>query len=288
MRRCLCVDKDHRDLVSYIQTKRNLDVLTSMTLFYLLGFTERPFFDRAFDDRSGPRNPRGNNMENRREESANRQTWNPNAKDEDRMSVNSSEPNDAKEKKASRWGNSSPKSIISDEENWDDEGERKNDGKNDGKSTILPLPQTEPIDDSDVDFDDGATATATASAIEKPAENECDDAGVEDNEPQQSVPLQPATDEQNSPKSFDMFADNESTTARPQETTFNNCDDESVGNTDNLNESTECTTPLYDEPEEKKGNIEKDEQNEVGVSFTETKDEKKWEPELPGIPGIDD
>lgn len=214
----------------------------------------------------------------------NRPNWNAAAKDEDRMSVNSSEPNDTKDKKASRWGNSSPKSLVSDEENWDDDGERKNDGK----STIVPLPQTEPIDDSDVDFDDDATASA---AIEKSIQNDTGDTGaVEDNQSQQSPESQqPAAIDQNPSKSFDMFADNEATTFRPQETAFSNCDDKSVENTDNPNETTECnTTPLYDEPEEKKGNTEKDEQNDIGVNFSETKDDKKWEPELPGIPGIDD
>lgn len=254
----------------------------------MLGFAERPFFDRGvgFDDRSGPRNPR-NVVENRRDESTNRPTWNATAKDEDRVSVNSSEQNDSKDKKASRWGNSSPKSIVSEEENWDDEGERKNDGK----SLIVQLPQTEPIDDdSDVDFDDGATATVN----EKSAKNEIVDTGggsdnVENDEPSQSVPLQhPVKDDQSLPNSFDMFDDKETATIRPKETAFNNSDDKDVENADNNDEAAECnTTPLYDEPEEKKESTEKDEHNDIGVD-SESKDEKKWEPELPGVPGIDD
>lgn len=253
-------------------------------MFYL-GFAERPFFDRGggFDDRGGPRNPRGNATENRRDEPMNRPNWNAAAKDEDRMSVNSAEPNDTKDKKTSRWGNSSPKSLVSDEENWDDEGERKNDDN----STIVPLPQTEPIDDSDVDFDDDATASA---AIEKSNQNDTGNTGgAEDNQSQQFIPSQhPAENDQ---KSFDMFADNEAITIRPQETAFSNCDDKSVEYTDNLHGATECnTTPLYDEPEENTEHTENDEQIDI-VNFSETKDEaetKKREPELPGIPGIDD
>lgn len=269
-----------------------------------LGFPERPFFDRGgagFDDRSG-RNPR-NVMENRRDEATNRPTWNAAAKDEDRVSENSAEQNDSKDKKASRWGNSSPKSIVSEEENWDDDGERKNDGK----SAIVEMPQTEPIDDdSDVDFDDGG---ATATVTEKPVQNECVDAGGDggvvesekvknvENDDESSGPTQnavtPATAEPiQPPNSFDMFDDNVTPSIRPTETVPDNVDDKNVANVENANihdeAATECnTTPLYDEPEEKKESAEhKDEHNDIGVD-SEAKDENKWEPELPGVPGID-
>lgn len=261
-----------------------------MLTIFLLGFTERPFFDRGggFDDRSGQRNPR---MENRRDESNNRPPWNATAnKDDERMPVNSSEENDPKDKKASRWGNSSPKSIVSEEENWDDENERKNDGK----SPVVPLPQTEPIDDdSDVDFDDGATSTMN----EKTVKNENNDTGgdnenVGNDEPQQSVPLQQpvVNSEQNQPnKSFDIFNDDETATNRPQATAVKKCDDKVNANADKNNVSAECnTTPLYDEPEEKKENAKKDEHHEHDIGIeSESKDEKNWEPE-PGVPGIDE
>ncbi|KAJ6648579.1 SR-related and CTD-associated factor 8, partial [Pseudolycoriella hygida] len=73
------------------------------------GFTERPFFDRGggFDDRSGGRVPR-NMMDNRRDEPINRPMWNASSKDEERVPVSNSEPNEPKDKKASRWANSSP------------------------------------------------------------------------------------------------------------------------------------------------------------------------------------
>lgn len=219
--------------------------------------------------------------------------WSATGKEEDRVPDNSSEQSESKDKKASRWGNSSPKSIVSEEENWDDDGERKNDG-----TSIVPLPQTEPIDDdSDVDFDEGATAAVTEQAVP----NDISDAGggndnidnVEDDEPQQqSVPLQqPVEVEQSQTNSFDIFDDSaETATSRPQETTaFNSCDDKTVdNNVDNHDEPAECnTTPLYDEPEEEKTSTEKVEQNDNGVSVESNEDEKKWQPELPDVPGID-
>lgn len=213
------------------------------------------------------------------------------------MPDNISEQNDSKDKKASRWGNSSPKSIVSEEENWDDEGERNNDGSSSSNS-VVPLPQTEPIDDdSDVDFDDGAAATVNER---KSVPNEIGDTGdgneineivddVQQNEPQQSVPLQqPVEIERSQPKSFDIFDDNVTATIRPQETAFNDCDDKDVGNFDNQDEATECnTTPLYDEPEEKKDSTEMDERDDIAVNVEST-EEKKLEPELPGVPGIDE
>ncbi|XP_037025420.1 SR-related and CTD-associated factor 4 isoform X2 [Bradysia coprophila] len=256
------------------------------------GFPERPFFDRAggFDERGAPRNPR--NVENRRDDSVNRPAWNAAAKDEDRVPANNSEQNESKDKKASRWGNSSPKSIVSEEENWDDEIERKNDDN----SPIVPLPQTEPIDDdSDVDFDDGAAA---AALTEKSAQSEISVADSRNenvetvDEPQHSVPLQQQSVDvkQNIPERFDIFDDNETAaTKQPQPTAFNNSDDDKDTETsENRNESAECnTTPLYDEPEEKKHSTEKDEQHDVETN-SESTNENKPEAELPTVPGVDD
>ncbi len=200
--------------------------------------------------------------------------------------------------------------MVSDEENWDDESERKNDDN----SPIVPLPQTEPIDDdSDVDFDDGAT---TATVNEKLVPNEIgsvdsrSENAVADDEPppqqqqqpQELVPLQESFEvEQRITKSFDIFDDTETPTNQPQETAFNNCNDKNNDGDHDLdndkdigivaNESAECnTTPLYDEPEEKKDHTEKDEQNDIEVNnaSVSVEDEKKLESESPGVPGIDD
>lgn len=218
--------------------------------------------------------------------------WNATAKDEDRVPANSSEQNESKDKKASRWGNSSPKSIVSEEENWDDDAERKNDDN----SPVVPLPQTEPIDDdSDVDFDDGAAAAAAAAKTEKPVQSDSNVADSRNetvetvNEPQHSVPLQqPTVDvKQSVPERFDMFDDNESAAnTQPPATAFNNCDgDKDNGTSDNRNESAECnTTPLYDEPEEKKHNTEKDERNDVPeVNSESTNENNEPETESPAV-----
>lgn len=234
-------------------------------------------------------------MENRRDETINRQNWNATAKDEDRATVVSTEANDTKDKKTSRWGNSSPKSIVSDEENWDDEGERKNNG---GKSAIapknVPLSQNEPIhdlepinDDSDVDFDETAHTT-----IEKSVQNEISAKSIvtstaEDNQPPLVTLQQPAVVEENPTQSFDMFDDNETTTITPEETAFSNCDDKSPVNADNFDDTTESnTTPLYDEPIEKIKRGVPDEQNDNCT--IEPTDEKTWEPELPEVPDINE
>lgn len=222
---------------------------------------------------------------NRRDEPTNRANWSA-TKDDDRTSANSSEPTDPKDKKVSRWGNSSPKSIVSDEENWDDEGERKNDG------SIAPLPQTEPIDDdSDVDFDDGTAATGT---IEKQVGNDSGAASnvvAEHKEPPSATPQQQSVAAEQIPKSFDMFDEDEpnSIQQRNSEISLSKNDDQHTEIPDNPSNVTEGnTTPLYDEPAEKKENVQIDDRNDVGVNCDEQKDEKKWEPELPGIPGIDD
>lgn len=275
---------------------------TNFPSFSQKGFTERPFFDRAggFDERGGPRN-------SRRDEPANRPGWNATAKDEDRVPANSSEQNDTKDKKASRWGNSSPKSIVSEEENWDDDVDRKNSDN----SPIVPLlSQTEPIDDdSDVDFDDGGAAAAAAAtaATEKPAQNEISIADSRNenvetiDEPQHSVPLQQQQQQQSVdvkqsiPERFDIFDDNETAANQQQQqeqpaTAFNNRDDDKdIETSDNRNESAECnTTPLYDEPEEKKQSSEKDEHNDVEASSESMTNENKSDAEVPAVAGAED
>lgn len=183
---------------------------------------------------------------------------------------------------------------MSDEENWDDDGERKNDDN----SPIVPLPQTEPMSDSEVDFDDGGTGTVS----EKPTQNdetsgadgggrsgnvESDQIPIQQQEEQRSVPLQQTVEvEQSQPKTFDIFDDTETATNKPQDSAFQNNDDSDTHPVDNHNESAECnTTPLYDEPEEKKDKIEKDQHIEANV---ETIEENKLETELPTVPGVDD
>lgn len=240
---------------------------------YFKGFNDRPFFD-GFDreERGGGRG--GGNMNDirggGRGGGRERPAWGD--REGDRAPSNHFEKDkpdkerDNGKRATSRWTNSSPKSVVSDEENWDDleDSDKPEASKPSAtvEKTVRPvaLPQTEPIDDDSQeddfnDFDDSSPLptsdeklTATPAKANSPersndeADNEDVPATVETHvsdfreasPPSKTINMFsddiPPVEAVNSPESNVNFSDD-----RPAKSDTENCDG---GN----------TTPLYDEP----------------------------------------
>lgn len=272
---------------------------------------------------NGINRPPGVGMhENRRDDSNNiannsRQNWNDRDRDDEPKPIKTrfEESDDTKDTKrsASRWGDSSPKSVVSDEENWDEESELPgvDDDDNDNGNDVEPkktvatkiiaeptLPQTEPIDDDsqEDDFNDFDETVAAADTIEdivddtdkhteaiETIEQSEKDSPMADDEPDEPKRMSPiATVKHVEP--YDMFSSEPEPTATESEPT-NNYDEqvEAKSNTLEEKESEEInqnTTPLYDEPEN-------DEDEFVPKQNERVKTPSPVELEQPAIPGID-
>lgn len=255
-----------------------------------------------------------------------------NDRDDDRKPVNPFDiknkphPKENDNKRASRWANSSPKSVVSEEENWDDDDvvEVKNtdENKHDGelpasskpasskpvssKPAVPLLPQTEPIDDDSQeddfnDFDDSSPIVTTdnrpkiESTDTGPKALETKSTDIYDSEEPQQEQSPPQSDHQS--KMLDMFSDDEPVPQSPPKL------DQFVAPTpiskddQNNHPSAEAnTTPLYDEPQDSK---HESAQNKTNVESTTVVNEKidespqtessnvTIELEQPGIPGVD-
>lgn len=158
------------------------------------------------------------------QQNQNRQNWN--ERDDERKQSNSR--NDVKDKdrdkrSASRWtSNQSPKSVVSDEENWDEEFEASNKStttttsdivkKNEKDSTKTtnssnsssnssskqktnPIPQTEPIDD-DSQEDDFNDFDDNSPTIDESATPNIDKQSNNDTEPQRVEPTRKVDQQQ--------------------------------------------------------------------------------------------
>lgn len=259
---------------------------------YLKGFNDRPFYD-GFDreERGGGRG--GGNMNDirgggRGGGGRERLSWGD--REDDRTPSNHfakdkpDKERDNGKRATSRWTNSSPKSVVSDEENWDDIEDSDKPVVSKPTTTIektlrpVTLPQTEPIDDDSQeddfnDFDDSSplptldekTPAALAKADSPVRSNtEADNKDVsamdetsaadcrEASPPTESInmfsdDISPV-EAVNSPESNDKFSDD-----RPAKSDTENCGD--GGN----------TTPLYDEPhQENRQNNEHEEFTSLG------------------------
>lgn len=268
------------------------------------GFNERPFFD-GYDreERGGGRG--GGNMNDirgggRTGGGRERPSWGD--REDERAPSNHFEKGkpdkerDNGKRATSRWTNSSPKSVVSDEENWDDleDSDKPEEPKptNTIEKTMRPVtvPQTEPIDDDSQeddfnDFDDSsplptsdeilpATPATPAKSdspqrtnIEAdnediPAMNETPATDCRESPPATSINMFsddiPPVEAVNSPESNDKFAE-----VRPTKTDTGNC---------------ENTTPLYDEPHQE------NRQNNQHVEHTKSPPGKDSESDRPMSP----
>lgn len=217
------------------------------------GFNDRPFFDgppdrgSGFDRGDGGNGGRGGRLSRGpggdrgdRGDRGGRPGWNDRPADDRPKSQEKNDDKDPSKRATSRWATteSSSPTVVSDEENWDDEdvGSSSAADKKDGKvkETLVPLPQTEPIDD-DSQEDDFNDFEEDAADILTPATSaDRRSSSVERNKPVAIVEIG-----DDSSSSVELSTQVEEITSNSSEPTRG--DDDPCEN----------ATPLYDEPENK-------------------------------------
>lgn len=261
------------------------------------GFNDRQFFDRDNGMRGGAR---GMGNDSRRGRSNfNERDDEPKPSNRFSQKEDSPAPTKTDEKAESTW-NASPKSVVSDEENWDDipdtvpntnnNTSANNSANRDNNNTNEhidegPLPQTEPIDD-DSREDDFNDFDESAPDIHDFDIGNANETRIEtDNNTESSSNTKLQEKQQNiNPDTFDIFADDSSHSkvSKMNNTNDNNTRNEEIDFSSN---DVQNTTPLYDELHEESSATTAP--TSAATETVSNKIETKKYSTEPDIPGVD-